>query len=247
MLTQLEDAGLSKNEAKVYLAMLELGPATVLDISAKARVNRPTAYVEIEALTKKGLAKTQKKNGKVHFAAESPERLEFLLDKKGAEIEVRRKELRGILPELTAAFSLTGEKPVVRYYEGKEGLEKLQQEVLRCKEKLIRSISRPDRALTTDLNRLKKNQSERVRRKIHSKYIYTSQEGPIIKTDRSILREAKFVPLKKLPITFDFTVFDDKVKFEILRGTSGGIIIQNRDIAQSFKNLFDFVWNSIED
>ena len=60
--------------------------------------------------------------------------------------------------------------------------------------------------------------------------------------DKKNLREAKFISPKKLPIKFDFTVFDDKVKFEILHGKLGAIIIQNKDIAQSFKNLFDFIW-----
>jgi len=55
MLTQLKHIGLSNNEAKVYLAMLELGPSPVLDIAAKAAINRPTTYVQIELLKKKGL------------------------------------------------------------------------------------------------------------------------------------------------------------------------------------------------
>jgi len=247
MLNQLKAAGLSDNEAKVYLAMLELGPAPVQEIAAKAGVNRPTAYVQIEALKKKHLASTQTRGKKTFFIAESPETLEALLNKEGAELEARRTELLKAMPELAAAFVMTDEKPVVRYFEGKEGLAKLRQEVLKSKEKLVRSIAKVEDVLATSPNALTTHPSERVKHKIHSKLIYTSDKAAVLPTDKAMLRESKFISAKKLPITFDFTVFDDKVKFEILRGKSGGIIIQNKDIAQSFKNLFDFIWNSIKE
>ena len=72
---QLKNLGLSDNEAKVYTAMLELGPATVLEISAKAGVNRPTTYVQVESLKKMGLVSTQTKGKKQLFIAQSPEQL----------------------------------------------------------------------------------------------------------------------------------------------------------------------------
>lgn len=247
MIPQLKAAGLSDNEAKVYLAMLELGPAPVQEIAAKAAVNRPTAYVQIEALKKKHLASTQTRGKKTFFIAESPENLESLLNKEGMDLESRRAELLKVMPELAASFVLTDEKPVVRYFEGKEGSEKIWQEVLRSKEKILRSITSVETALVTSPDALTAHPSQRVKRGIQSRLIYTGDKGPVLPTDKKVLRESKFVPAKKLPITFDFTVFDDKVCFDILKGKLGGVIIQNKEIAQSFKNLFDFVWNLIED
>lgn len=40
LVNHLKNAGLADKEAKVYLAMLELGPSPVLPIAAKAGVNR---------------------------------------------------------------------------------------------------------------------------------------------------------------------------------------------------------------
>ena len=77
--SQLRELGLSENEAKVYLAMLELGPATVLEIAAKALMNRPTVYVQIESLKQRGLVSTQSKGKKQIFIAESPSHLESML------------------------------------------------------------------------------------------------------------------------------------------------------------------------
>ena len=247
MLAKLKEIGLSENEAKVYLAMLDLGPATALKIATEARINRPTAYAQIESLRKVSLATSKKKGGKTLFSAESPEKLEFLLNKQRSEIDVRREELQNIMPELMAAFDLAEDKPIIRYFEGKDGLAKVRQEELRCREKLFRNISSTDNVIPQIPDAISKHPLERIKRGIHSKLIYTSKKGPIFKkSDRASLRESKFIPPKNLAIKFDFNVFDDKVVLGLPSGKVGAIIIQNKNIAESFKSLFDFIWNSID-
>ncbi len=51
--------GLSKYEAKVYLALFELKRAPALKISKQAGVKRPTTYQALEQLKKKGLVKSK--------------------------------------------------------------------------------------------------------------------------------------------------------------------------------------------
>jgi len=248
MLTKLKEIGLSENEAKTYLAILGLGSATALEIASEARINRPTAYAQIESLKKIGLVTTKKKSGKTVFTAGSPEKLEFLLDKQRAEIDIRKVGLDRVMPELMAAFDLTEEKPIIRYFEGKDGLAKLHHEVLRCKEKLVRNISPVDKVLPQIPNAVSGRPLERARRGIRSRLIYTSKRGPIFKkTDKEYLRESKYIVPKDLDMKFDFLVFDDKTVLGTPFGKVGCIIIQNKNIAESFKSLFDFIWNSIKE
>jgi len=248
MIIELKEIGLSDNEAKVYLAMLELGPASVLEIATKARINRPTAYAQIHSLEKAGLATTKRKDGKISFMAESPEKLDFLIRKQRAEIEIKKEKLQQIMPDLMAAFDLAEEKPIIRYFEGKEGLAKVLQEELRTKEKLFRSITSIDNAIAQQPDIISKRPIERIKRGIHSKLIYTSKKGPVLKkTNKEQLRESKFVAPEDLPIKFEFLAFDDKVVLGTPAGKAGAIIIQNKHIADSFKNLFDFIWRSIPD
>jgi sugar-specific transcriptional regulator TrmB len=82
MFDKLRHLGLSENEAKVYMAMLELGPSVVVEIARKSGINRPTTYVQIESLKKKGLVSTQAKGKKQFFIAESPDKLELLIEKQ---------------------------------------------------------------------------------------------------------------------------------------------------------------------
>jgi len=51
----LINLGLSKKEAKIYLALFTLKKASVWHISKKAKIKRPTAYQVLESLESKGL------------------------------------------------------------------------------------------------------------------------------------------------------------------------------------------------
>src|SRR3989344_3084998 len=105
LVTHLKNIGLGDKAAKVYLAMLELGPASVLEIAAKASVNRPTTYLQIEELKKKGLVSTQKKGKKDLYIAESPDQLEAVVAREKKLFESKSDVIKEALPELLALFS----------------------------------------------------------------------------------------------------------------------------------------------
>src|SRR3989338_1296229 len=246
MLKQLTSLGLSDNEAKVYMAMLELGSATVLEISAKAGVNRPTTYVQIESLKKMGLVSSQVKGKKQLFIAESPDQLEFVIEREIKTIEDKKAELARMMPELSGLFNVSGDKPQVRFFEGKEGLIKMQDEMLRSKSKEIVSFSSADGILKHFPTHPKDYSPRRVQKGIRSRLIYTSSGGPILKEhDEKMLREAKFVSPEEFPFKSDIVIYDNNVAISALEGKTVGIIISHRELADSFRALFELVWNSL--
>src|SRR3990167_2881613 len=131
MFEKLKNLGLSENEAKIYVAMLELGPSVVVEIARKSQINRPTTYVQIESLKKKGLISTQAKGKKQFFIAESPDKLELLIDNELKNIEEKKNELNNFLPELLNLFNASGQRPHVKFFEGKEGVSALLKEFLK--------------------------------------------------------------------------------------------------------------------
>src|SRR3989339_405176 len=201
--SQLKNLGLSENESKVYLAMLELGPATVLEIAAKALMNRPTVYVQIESLKQRGLVSTQSKGKKQIFIAESPSQLESMLEREQKNLEVKKEELSRMLPDLTTMFNLSDQKPQVRYFEGITGLEKMRDEFLKTKEKILYAITCYDmvRGVFPKTVANKKNYSDRrVEKGIRVKAIYTYSNGPAFSDEDNIarLREVKYIDPKKM-------------------------------------------------
>ncbi len=52
----LETTGLTQKESAVYLALLETGQASIAGLAQKTGIKRPTCYLIIDELIKKGLA-----------------------------------------------------------------------------------------------------------------------------------------------------------------------------------------------
>ena len=77
---ELQEVGLQEKEAKVYIAMLELGRATAQDIAKKADVNRATTYFVMENLMKKGLASAIDEGPRQYFLPEDPSQLEAIFE-----------------------------------------------------------------------------------------------------------------------------------------------------------------------
>ena len=124
---QLQNAGLSENEAKIYLATLELGQTSVSRIARQAGIKRTTVYLSLESLMAKGLISAIKKDNKTHYYAEDPRDLERIM-------EERKKEISNLIPQLLAFTNLIDNKPEIRYFEGEEGI----------KEVLMKTVERPN-------------------------------------------------------------------------------------------------------
>src|SRR6267154_1422044 len=91
----LMDLGLNEKEIALYLGMLELGEASVLTISRKTDVKRPTAYLILEALEKRGLVSRVVKGGKTFFAAQHPQKIQN-------DAELRLNQLKDVMPQFEA-------------------------------------------------------------------------------------------------------------------------------------------------
>jgi sugar-specific transcriptional regulator TrmB len=243
MLEQLKSIGLSDNEAKVYLAMLELGPSSVIDIARKAQVNRPTTYVQIESLKKRGLVSTQTSGKKQLYIAESPEHLEDLLDSQLHQIAVHKEMLSQVLPNLLSMHQATGSRPTVRFFDGKEGLLQMQKLLLKSDAKEVVAIAALDEILNVFPSHRSSYSKKRIEKGISSKLIYSSGKGPILKdSDAESLRESRYIPPEKLPFNGDITIFQNTVMITSLRGQISGIVIEHQGIAESFKGFFSFLW-----
>lgn len=240
---KLKSLGLSDNEAKVYLAMLELGPSPVVEIARKAEINRPTAYAQIETLKKKGLVSTQTKGKKLLYIAESPEHLESVLDNQLHHVSVQKEVLAGALPDLLSLYQSAGHRPTVRFFEGKEGIGQMQSIFLKSGAKEVLAITNLDDVLAIYPNHLKTYPSQRIKRQIHSKLIYSATRGHIYKDhDEEQLRETRFIPPDKMPFSGDVTIFGNSVAITALKGQVSGVIIEHQAIADSFRGFFNFLW-----
>ena len=133
---QLTELGFSDKEASVYLALLELGPATTSEISRVAKINRTTGYDILESLVSDGLvnplgdAKIQK------YVAENPDKVIVFLENKIKQSQDKLKLAYNLIPELLSVFN-EKEKPKIKFYEGMDRVKEAFIDTLSAKTEIV--------------------------------------------------------------------------------------------------------------
>jgi sugar-specific transcriptional regulator TrmB len=241
----LRTLGFTESESKLYLVSLETGPATVQELSKKAKISRVTAYAAADALMRNSLMSTIQQGKKRMFSAESPERLIAFVHTRMQHMQSTLKEVEESVEELR--LLQRGEKPVVKMFKGKEGIRALQNDVLQMAPKSLIEIANSDelfRLYPTEENidffdAIDKSQPER-------KIIFYSKEGSGI---RKGFPNEHIAVVKNRPnkLFADIIVYDNRVAISTLRGEIIYIMIESQDIADAMRLLFDHTWNDVKD
>jgi len=239
----LEEIGLSDKEAKVYVSLLQVDHDSVLDLSKRTEVNRTTIYPVLESLAKKGLVSEIQIDKKVHYKAEPPERLETYVERRKLNFEEQSKRLKDIVPQLKSIQRESGERPVVKYFEGTNGImSALQEFYLNYKEGGMNYMIYP-RDLTEEIfkdEERKKFIEMRKGKKITAKAIYTRKDGDL---PEAIDSQRVRIDQEKYPINTDIQIYDDYVSISTLGGNLSSILIKNKDFAVTLKSLIDLVFD----
>lgn len=241
----LEKIGLSGKEARVYLAALESGESTVQKISLKANVNRTTTYIILESLMKKGLCSTFYKDKRTFFIAESPEGLDRIFKIQKNEIVSKQNALDKIIPQLKAIYNRQEDKPIVRFFEGREGILSMSVSLMGGKKKvepirMIYPVDELEKIFST--HEREEAKKARLEENIKTKVLYTFRRGvkPSTKTGERIkIDEIKF------PVGADIALFNGKIRMASLGGKKlTGVIIQDEAIYQTLVSLFELAWEA---
>lgn len=239
----LEKIGLSDKEAKVYLASLELGPATIQSLTDKSGIKRSTVYEMLDNLMAMGLIiESIKGKRKVYLAAE-PEKLK-------RNIHEKEQLLSQILPELRSLNNSGNIKPKITYYEGRDGLRKIYNLVLETETKKVDWVS-PIRSVmeTVGENFLEEYIEKRAKEKYWVRSIQiTEQQVETYKyldpeTFDKTYRQVRFSP-EGLDIPNTMAIWDNKVAVMSSRKEGFGFIIESEDFLRSMRVFYELLWNA---
>ena len=120
----LEELGLTKNEVKVYLALLELGSTPAGPLVKKLSMHRAAVYNLLDLLLDKGIISYVTKHNIKHFEAHDPERLLEYIKLKKQQLDEKEKKLKEKLPELQLKknIAITTQKATI--FTGKRGIKR---------------------------------------------------------------------------------------------------------------------------
>lgn len=235
----LVDYGLNDKEAKIYLALIELDTATVNEIAHAADINRSSAYVVIEKLKKKGLVSTIKDYKIQRYVATNPEVLLQEAETRALRnIEIKNK-IQNVVSELKSIHRETKKKPKIMVYEGLNGLINAFNDSLTTKEKRIRISSAAEDLSEPVLKYFKAREDLGISIKgIHPD---TPNSRKLLKmspvSDLSIL-----IPKIKYCFSSDFAIYDEKIGFMSAKNGGWAVIIENKEMSDVMKSLFDLAF-----
>ncbi|MFA5994635.1 MAG: helix-turn-helix domain-containing protein [Parcubacteria group bacterium] len=230
----LQSLGLQEKEAKVYLALLQMGKGSVPGISVKAGTKRPTTYLILEELRKKGLVNLLPRKMKVLYVAKSPQ---ILLE------EQREKEqmIEANMPELLAMFNVQMEKPKVTYYQGKDNIAKLYGEIFKEKDILfygsIASISSEAYVQVEKYLHIVKKEKLQVRE------ILQADEKSLAYAKEHVTEnhQIKIAP-EEYKLATDNMIFGSKVAIITYKDEAMAVVIESSDVAETYKSMFEMAW-----
>lgn len=233
----LEYLGLNEKQAKVYLALLQMGSGSVPGISIKAGTKRPTTYLLLEELRMKGLATLLPKKKKAVYTAESPQKL---LEEQREREEV----IKGSLPELLAIYNSQKEKPKVTFYQGEDAVVNLyNKEIFKEKELdiygSIEAIGSVFEKIEYNLKKFEE-QNTKIRELLQAdakSLEYTKKYFPQN-------HQVKLAPAElKLPT--DNIIFGNKLAIFSYKENPMAVVIESTDVVATYKSLFEIAWNSV--
>lgn len=238
---ELTTLGLKENEARVYLAVLELGQTSISRIAKKAGVKRTTTYLAIESLKIQGLVHTLKKKHKTVFYAEDPR----LLQEKIGE---RKKALDRVMPELLSLANAIDKKPSIQFFEGKEGIKELFKDILKYPHQEV--LEWYSEAYVYDFEEeffSRYFTPKRVANKIWVRAILPDNEviQKLATQNKMQLRRTKLLDPKKYNIKIEINIYGGNKISIISFREEIGLIIESQKIHDSMKNIFELMWEFI--
>ena len=238
----LSELGIRGKAYKAYLAALELGGATISEVAARAGLGRTTAYSVLERLRDAGLVRITEQAEKRSVIPEEPR---LMLQR----VENQRDMLVDLMPELLSLYNVSRSKPVIRFYEGNEGVRSVLFDTLTTRTKTLRGIlSMAELLESPGRAGMEAYIKQRVEKRITLQALRSPARDTdaIWPTDAASLRELRHAP-PHFTLAMTTYVYDDKVAIISSKREDYGLIIQSQDFATLFASLFDGLWSVATD
>jgi len=230
MKEQIREAGLTENEAKMYLTLLEIGPSNAGLISRKAGMHRRVVYDTAYMLIKKGLVGYILRNNVRLFQAVSPERLKEMIKEK-------EKIIDEVLPNMLSLFGKTKEKEETNFYKGRNGLKTVfEDQIAEGKEILILGAS----PLAYEILQFYFHwfDKRRAEKKIKTRIIFNKKDSlpKIPCSDIRVLPEKYSSPLA-------VNIYGEKLALILWsKANPFAVVIKNSEMAEGYRKYFELLW-----
>lgn len=241
--TELQELGLTEEEAKVYLVVLELKSSYVSAIAKRAGIHRVSCYHTLGNLVKRGLVSTFTQNNMKYFAVDSPKILVNQLEEKFIKA-------RQLLPELMSITNTMAYKPKIQYYEGLQGIKNIFDDTLTSKGEILgyTNLTEIPRVLNEEF--IKNYAVSKMEKGLKSRMLSPMSDEALKYIDKYYpadydedLVEILFINPREFMLEYEINIYEDKVSIVSLNPDELiGFILESRVYARTQRAIFNLAW-----
>ena len=243
--TSLGQLGLHPKQIKVYLVLLQMGEATIQEITSKSKVKRTSVYKALDNLVLRGLVTFVDKGWHRQYYAENPKKALMAIKEEEQAVAKKEKKLLELMPELTSLYNSIPAKPKIRFYEGIDGLKQIYEEIFYLQPGSELLTITPGSLIYQAFDEawIKEYLKRRVAGRISCRSI--AEDSPESKkhqaNDKEEHRITRLVPKERFPFKNEISIFANKVAIVSLREQMG-VIIESLDVADTHRAWFELAW-----
>ncbi len=237
----VKNLGLTSQAAKIYLAALDLGEASIQQLARKSRMKRTTLYYILDELIEAGVLVYTKVGKKNYYVPERP----VNLLKRAKE---RISNFEESLQALEDKMGQVNKRPRVYFLYGSSGFKQVWDMILNVKEKEYRIITQGESFLgyVKEKYIIDEIIANKKRLKISSKQLISDSiyARKIIAKDSAENRVSKLLPpMYKLPFTE--IIAESLTAFISPKFDNMIFVVEDIFFSQTRKSIFEIMWNSI--
>ncbi len=234
--------GFAENEIRLYEAILDLGLAKPRELVERTGLGRPNVYHLLEVLEQKRLV--MRVEGKqVRYQALDPANLRALIERRRDEVERTSHDLEILLPQLTRDYTLASGRPIVRVFEGVDGLHRAIDGLMETQAEILTYIDTSavaGRLVEVDAY----FEKQRKKTGLHNRLLVSDDDrSKEVFADPAPDSEVRF--LHGFPHAFGaaFHVHGDRITYFASRnGNEIAVSIQEPAIVSMHRQQFEFLW-----
>ena len=245
----LVKSGFEPSVAKIYVILAESGRLTANTIIAKSGLSRAGTYDALNILLADGFVTLSKEGRNAIYTVSDPNKLQILAENRQRETESLRNELGDSIRSLIGSYNLAQNKPGVRFFEGNEGIREMLFDSLNATGEIL-TIANFD-SFDKEVEEINREYvRQRVLKGIHKRIIAPASPMVLASYDNlsaeKSLVEIRFVDQKKFSVTVGIQIYNNCVSFMSLKGNNKiGVLIQDTEITNTLRIMFDFMWDVI--
>ena len=240
----LRKIGLTMQESRVYLALLDLQEAQTGMLCKHTKIASSNIYQILESLMEKGLVSFRVQNNIKIFMPSHPETLNDLFLEKQRKLDEDRKEVNDLISSLKIKKLEKEPYSNYKYFEGLTGIKSMWHEINGTINRgdLMRVYTGKSVSYKNMVGFLNEHHKIRVQKGVKEKLIFPLEDRELAESRKKQLAEVKFLNLKN---DAEWGVWKNLfyLHYYPVKRKPQGFLIKDEVFAATFKQVFDQLWN----